>query len=193
MASPSQAVASPVVPVEERDARGSMRGMQASTPHEEDLAAPQPDTLGDRPLLSRPIAFVRAHREQLLYLVVGFWNTVFGYAVWAVMQYLLGDRLHYLAIVLLSWPIAVLNAYLCYRYIVFRSRGPIRRELPRFSMVYVASLLATLVVLPIALHVLPLSIYVIQAAFTAILVVASYLAHKHFSFRGGRRAAGPSH
>jgi putative flippase GtrA len=127
---------------------------------------------------------------MLLYLVVGGWNTVFGYGVWALMQYLLGDRLHYLVVVLLAWPVAVLNAYLGYRYVVFRSRGPILRELPRFSLVYVATLVVNLVLLPIALRVLPFNIYVVQALLLVIVVVCSYLAHKYFSFRGGHR--GPS-
>jgi putative flippase GtrA len=151
--------------------------------------------LRDHPVLGPTVRLYLGHREQLLYLVVGAWNTLFGYCVWAVMQYLLGDTLHYLAIVVLAWPIAVLNAYLCYRYIVFRSRGPILRELPRFSLVYVATLLVTLVVLPIALRVLPFSIYVVNALFTAVVVVCSYLAHKYFSFGGGRHRDGsePAH
>jgi putative flippase GtrA len=131
-------------------------------------------------------------REQLLYLVVGAWNTVFGYAVWALMQYLLGDYLNYLVIVVLSWPIAVLNAYIGYRYVVFRSRGPIRTELPRFSLVYVVTLLANLVILPIALRVLPFSIYIVQAMWTAIVVICSYLSHRYFSFRGVRRTDAPA-
>jgi hypothetical protein len=40
---------------------------------------------------------------------------------------LLQDRLHYLAILLLTWPIAVLNAYLCYRHLVFHSGTDWRR------------------------------------------------------------------
>lgn len=148
-------------------------------------------TLRDHPVLGRPAALLLQRREQILYLVVGGWNTLFGYGAWAVLQFLLGDRLHYLVIVVIAWPIAVLNAYVCYRYLVFRSRGPILRELPRFSTVYVGALLVTLVGLPIALHLLPFSIYVVNALFTAAVVVASYLAHKHFSFRGGQPAAGP--
>ena len=81
------------------------------------------DGLRDHRALGRPVRFYFRRREQVLYLVVGGWNTVFGYAVWALMQFLLGGFLHYLVIVVLSWPIAVLNAYLGYRYIVFRSRG----------------------------------------------------------------------
>jgi putative flippase GtrA len=136
--------------------------------------------------LERPIDLYLRRREQVLYLVVGAWNTVFGYGEWAVLQYLLGDHLHYLVILVLSWPIAVLNAYAGYRYVVFRSRGPILRELPRFSLVYAGALIVSLVGLPIALHVLPFSIYIVNGLFTAVVVVCSYLAHKYFSFRGGR-------
>ena len=164
--------------------------MQASTPNGK-VRPGWRARLADHRLLRPPLTLVGARREQILYLVVGGWNTVFGYAEWAVLQFLLGDHLHYLVVVLIAWPIAVLNAYIGYRYVVFRSRGPILRELPRFSTVYVTSLLANLVVLPAALQVWPGGIYVVQAAFMAIVVVASYLAHKHFSFRGGRAAGEP--
>jgi len=149
------------------------------------------DGLRDHRTLGRPVRFYFRRREQLLYLVVGAWNTVFGYCVWATMQYLLGDYLNYLVIVVLSWPIAVLNAYLGYRYIVFRSRGSVLRELPRFSLVYVVTLVATLVLLPIALRILPFSIYVVQALLTTVVVVCSYLSHRYYSFGGARPTAGP--
>jgi putative flippase GtrA len=148
------------------------------------------DGLRDHPALGPSVRFYFRRREQLLYLVVGGWNTVFGYGAWAVLQFLLGNHLHYLVVVLISWPIAVLNAYLGYRYIVFRSRGSILREFPRFSLVYVVTLVVNLALLPIALHVLPLNIYAVQALLTVLVVVCSYLSHKHFSFGGGHH--GPS-
>jgi putative flippase GtrA len=148
------------------------------------------DGLRANPALGGSARFYFRRREQLLYLVVGGWNTVFGYFIWAVLQFLLGNHLHYLVVVLISWPIAVLNAYVGYRYIVFRSRGSILREFPRFSLVYVVTLVVNLALLPIALHVLPLNIYAVQALLTVLVVVCSYLSHKHFSFGGGHR--GPS-
>lgn len=150
------------------------------------------DPLRTHAALGPMVRFYFRRREQLLYLVIGGWNTVFGYAVWAVLQYLLGSHIHYLLVVLLSWPLAVLNAYLGYRLIVFRSRGSVLRELPRFSLVYLASLLANLALLPLALAALPFNIYVVQALFTVTVVVVSYLGHKYFSFRSGRRVAGAS-
>ena len=149
------------------------------------------DGLRGHPTFGRSVRFYFRRREQLLYLAVGGWNTVFGYSVWALLQYLLGDHLHYLVVIVLSWPFAVLNAYLGYRCIVFRSQGPVLKELPRFSLVYLATLLVNLALLPVALRILPFNIYVIQALFTGIVVVCSYLGHKYYSFRGGHpRSAG---
>jgi putative flippase GtrA len=150
--------------------------------------------LRDHRALGLPVRFYFRRREQLLYLVVGGWNTVFGYGVWALLQALLGEHLHYLVVVLIAWPIAVLNAYAGYRYVVFRSRGSILRELPRFSLVYLVTLIVNLAILPIALNVLPFNIYVVQALLTAVVVVCSYLSHRYYSFGGERRRdTAPAH
>jgi putative flippase GtrA len=146
-----------------------------------------PDT--GRAARGRTAQLYERRREQILYLVVGAWNTLFGYAVWALMEYLLHDQLHYLIILVLSWPFCVANAYICYRVFVFRSRDSVWRELPRFSLVYLVMLAAGLLALPILLRTLPFNIYVIQAGYTAVVVVLSYLGHKFFSFGGERRAA----
>ena len=141
----------------------------------------------DLPLLGKMGTFYHRRREQILYLVVGGWNTLFGYCIWALMQYVLHDYINYLIILVLSWPFAVGNAYLCYRHFVFRSHGGMWRELPRFSLVYAVTLMLGLMALPILLHTLPFNIYVIQAGFTAVVIVASYLSHKYFSFGGSRK------
>src|SRR4051794_28947868 len=100
--------------------------------------------LRGKPGVGTPVRWGLSRREQVLYLVIGAWNPLFGYGSWAVLQYLIGDRVHYLVVVLIAWPLAVLNAYFGYRWFVFRSRGSILRELPRFSLVYVATLLVNL-------------------------------------------------
>jgi putative flippase GtrA len=144
--------------------------------------------LSDRPMVGPFARFCVRRREQVLYLMVGGWNTLFGYAFWALLQYLLHPYLHYLAVLVISWPFAVVNAYICYRCFVFRSKGSVWRELPRFSLVYVVGLALGLVVLPILVRILPLSLYVIQALFMAVVIVLTYLAHKYFSFRTSHKA-----
>lgn len=95
-----------------------MPSMHVSAPNE-DLRPGWRARLAGHRLLRQPLALLAARREQILYLVVGGWNTVFGYMEWAVLQFLLGNYLHYLVIVVISWPIAVINAYLGYRYLIF--------------------------------------------------------------------------
>jgi putative flippase GtrA len=126
---------------------------------------------------------LRRHREPFLYLVVGGWNTLFGYGVFVVLYRLAGAELSYAVILTASYGLAILNAYLAYRYVAFRSHGAVRRELPRFAVVYLLTLIVNLVFFPIALDVLPVSAYAVQAVFTVGVVVASYVAHKYFSFR----------
>ena len=128
--------------------------------------------------------------EKLQYLGVGAFNTAFGYAVWAALYALLSHRVSYAAILVASYVIAIANAYVWYRFVVFRSHDSVWRELPRFSGVYVSTMVANLIVFPIAVRRLAFNAYAIQAVFTLGVVVASYTAHKHFSFGGpaGRRS-----
>jgi putative flippase GtrA len=161
--------------------------MQPAATRESNPIERRLDGLRANSVLGGPARLYFRRREQLLYLVSGGWNTVFGFAVWALLQYLLGSYLPYLVVLLLAWPPAVLNAYIAYRYIVFRSRSPVLKEFPRFSLVYLATLLVNLALLPIALRVLPFTIYVVQALFAVAVVICSYLGHKHFSFRGERQ------
>jgi putative flippase GtrA len=124
-------------------------------------------------------------REQLLYLAVGAWNSLFGYAVFVVLYYFLHGLTNYAIIIVTSYVIAIANAYVGYRYLVFRSRGSVVRELPRFSAVYLVTMAVNLIFFPLALKALPVNAYVVQAIFAVGVVAASYLGHKYFSFRGG--------
>ena len=94
---------------------------------------------------------LQAHREQVLYLVVGAWNTLAGYGAFAILYFLLGGGVSYAVIIVASYVVAITNAYLGYRYVAFRSHASILREFPRFSTVYVATLVVNLVFFPVAL------------------------------------------
>lgn len=129
------------------------------------------------------------YREQVLYLAVGGWNTLFGYAVFATLYYLVGDVVGYGVVIVVSYVVAILNAYVGYRYVAFRSHGSVLHELPRFSVVYLATMVVNLVFFPIALQVLPASPYLVQAVFMFGVVVVSYLGHRYFSFALPRHTA----
>ena len=118
-----------------------------------------------------------------MFLIVGGWNTVFGYAVFVALYALLHRSMHVTGIIAITYVIATLNNFLCYKWFVFRTSGRHVREYLRFTMVYVPAFLANLIVLPLALRSLDLNAYVVQAMFTFAVLVISYFGHKYWTFR----------
>jgi putative flippase GtrA len=126
----------------------------------------------------------RAYTNQpLRFLVVGAWNTGSGYLAFALLYYLLSPSVHYMAILAATVVVNVTNAFLCYKFIVFRTRGNYLKEYFRFYAVYAVPIGCGLVMLPFAIEVLKMNAYLAQALVTLVLAGVSYLGHKHISFR----------
>jgi putative flippase GtrA len=118
-----------------------------------------------------------------MYLVVGGWNSVVAYGCFAVLYYLLNERLAPSAIVAIAYAVASVNGYLTFRNFVFT---PVRHpvvEYMRYQAVYLPILAANLVALPLALTHTNLSAYMIQALLAVFAVVAAYVGNKYFAFR----------
>lgn len=129
---------------------------------------------------------VKSHAEtkqKLRFLLVGAWNTAFGYGLFAGLYLWLGQEMHYLMILLLAHAVSVTNAFLGHRYLVFRSQGPILREFLRFNLSYLGALLLSLAGMPFLIEVCGLHPLQAQVVLLLIGLIYSYLAHKYYSFR----------
>ena len=135
---------------------------------------------------------MRAHREKLLYLVVGGWNTLFQYLSFSLLYYLLSGWLFSSLILFISYVLSSINGFLGFRYIVFQSRGHPLAEYARFQLVYLPLLVVNMVALPILLAYTPLNAYAVQAGFAVFSVIMGYLGNKHFAFRKQRGVRGES-
>ncbi len=123
-------------------------------------------------------------REQgLRYLAVGAFNTVFGFGLFALFITLVGDSVHYLVILVGTTIVAVLVAFVLYRRFVFRVQGNVVRDLARFSVVYAGAFAANVVALPLLVEGAGMPVLLAQALVVGGTVVASFLAHRSFSFR----------
>ncbi len=130
--------------------------------------------------------------QVIRYLLVGGWNTAFGYGVFAGLNYLLTGVIPYPYMVanVLGNVIAITVAYFGYKFFVFKTKGNYLREYLRTYLVYGASCLASLAMLPVAVVLVRLVCpnrvlipYIAQAIVLPIIVAASYFGHKKFSFR----------
>lgn len=132
------------------------------------------------------------HLEVVKYLVAGGYNTAFGFGVFAGLYYLCAGYLHYLMIAVIAQVVAITNAFLVYRFLVFKSTGNILHEYVKVYLVYGASFLITLVLLALLVEILALHPVLAQFFVTVVTVVVSYLGHSRFTFRG-RSAGGGDH
>ena len=130
--------------------------------------------------------------QVVRYLLVGGFNTCFGYALFVAFNYLFRSLGVYGSEIasLLGNVIAITVAFLGYKWFVFRTHGNYLREWLRCLSVYGSSMLFALVMLPPLTLLLrrwcghsQMASNVAAAILTVVTVAASYFGHKHFSFR----------
>src|SRR5450759_2626609 len=126
--------------------------------------------------------FLRVVRDQrAAFLIVGGINTVVGFLCFAGFLVLLGGR--YLAALICAYVVAVLIAFVLYRFAVFRVRGHVLADLWRFTTVYLSALGVNFVLLPLLVEIAHLPVLVAQALIVLVTSLMSWVGHKHYSFR----------
>ncbi len=126
------------------------------------------------------------------YIVVGGFNTVFGYGLYALLTWSykgLGSY-NYMYAMVLANVITISVAFLGYKWFVFRTRGNYLIEWIRCFGVYGTGILIGLAGLPILVlilrHVLrrpERAPYIAGAVLMIVTVIFSFFGHKNFSFR----------
>ena len=127
--------------------------------------------------------FIKKYEEQIRYLMVGGWNTLFGYLVFVGLYFISKEFIHYVIILILSYIINITNAYLCYKFFVFKTKGNYLKEYFRFYLVYGTAFLINLALLPLFVELFKIHPLIIQAIITGFTVIISYFGHKYFSFK----------
>jgi putative flippase GtrA len=131
-------------------------------------------------------------QELFRYLLVGAWNTLFGYGCFAGLTALLADRIpeSYIAASLISNVISITVSFLGYKWFVFRTKGNYLSEWVRCLGVYSFSMAFSLLALPAIVLLLRyyLSLdrqapYIAGAIVIGLGVLFSFFGHKYFSFK----------
>ena len=123
------------------------------------------------------------NHEKLRFLVIGAYNTAFGYLIFTGAYFLLRRHIHYLGILLLSHFLAVSNAFLGHKFLTFRAKGQLLADFLRFNLAYLGTLVAGLAGLPFLVEVCRIHPLGSQAILSVFSMVGSYVIHKRVSFR----------
>jgi len=131
------------------------------------------------------------HQKKIRFVLVGGWNTIFGYLVFIACDYLF-ERLFspryiaYMSAAVLSNILAIVNAYIFHKHITFQStvRGKeILIEFARFFSTYLFSIILGLILLPVSVEILGIEPRISAALLIPVTTIISYLGHSRFSFR----------
>lgn len=126
-------------------------------------------------------------------MLVGLWNTLFGYGTFAVLTALLTPRIPhaYVLASLLSSVLSITVAFLGYKWFIFKTKGNYLREWARCVAVYGVGILVGILFLPAIVYVIRHATrfdasapYLAGAMVMGLNVVFGFLGHKNFSFAG---------
>jgi len=121
--------------------------------------------------------------QILRYLLVGGWNTVFGAGIYALLYRWLGPHMHYLLVLIPANVLAITNAYMGYKFIVFKTRGNYWREYLRCYAVYGGMTVFNALLLYLLVTMINLRPPVANVFCVLTTTAVAYFSHKHFSFR----------
>jgi putative flippase GtrA len=131
------------------------------------------------------------HPKKVRFVLVGLWNTIFGYLVFVALDYLFNfffspRYVAYMSAAVLSNILAIINAYIFHKHITFQS--PVRGrgifiEFARFFSTYLFSAIMGLILLPVFVEALGIEPKISAALLIPITTIISYIGHSRFSFR----------
>ena len=140
------------------------------------------------------LSFVRGlitkNNIKVKFVLVGIWNTIFGYLVFFVLDtlfvYVFTERYYsYMSAMVLGQIIATINAFVFHKYLTFKSTVKGKRiiiEFLRFCLTYVVTFSLSLILLPFFVEIFKIQPKVSAAIVILLSTVISYIGHSRFSF-----------
>jgi putative flippase GtrA len=124
----------------------------------------------------------RIHTQHVKFVLIGIYNTLFGYLVFAGLHVGL-RRVNYMFVLIVSRELSVVSAFVAYRLFVFKVRGALVGDFLRFWMVYSGALVLNLIALPLLVEVVGINVLVAQAMTIVLTVISTWIGHNYFSFK----------
>jgi putative flippase GtrA len=116
------------------------------------------------------------------FVLIGIYNTLFGYAVFAGLHEAL-PHVNYMLVLIVSREISVVSAFIAYRLFVFKVKGGMVADFMRFWLVYSGAMIANLIALPFFVEIVGLNVLLAQAITMILTVISSWIGHNRFSFK----------
>ena len=135
-------------------------------------------------------------KTEIRFLLVGIWNTLFGYLVFLLFLFLLekifnNERQIYSLSIAFSHLISVINSFIFHKVVTFKSKQKgleIVYEFRRFFNSYIITFLLNLSLISIQVELLSLDPRIAGALSIPLCIVVTYFLLSKYSFRNRNKA-----
>ena len=111
-------------------------------------------------------------------------NTVVGLAVYPILYILLKPyEVGYIQALLYSQIICITFSFFSNKYFVFKTKGDIKKEYPKFFLFYGIYFILNIICLPIMVEVFNINPMLAQTLFSIAIILSSYFWHNTITFK----------
>ena len=121
--------------------------------------------------------------EKLKYLLVGFYNFFFGYAVFYIIFFFYFNKINYILLLTFVHLISTTNNFFLYSKLVFFRKKITLLEYFKFNLSYLILYFLNLLLLSLAINFVNLNLYLSQFLIMIIMVLFGYILNKFFVFK----------
>lgn len=119
---------------------------------------------------------------ELRFLLIGAWNTLFGFMAYTIFLWTVPKNLYLLAL-LLSSITAGIQSYFTQRTFVWKRLGSTSGQLFRFTTVLIVQFLSNLSLLYLSVELLQFDELLSQYVIGLIIVSLTFFTHKNWTFQ----------
>ncbi len=124
--------------------------------------------------------------KKIRFLLVGGWNTAFGFLLGVVLYYYLKDLTNIIIIGMISNVISITMSFTTNKLFVFMSAGNWINEYIRSYVVYGAMAFLGIFLLWFFVDICKFNIWISQTLILVISISISYLAHSRFTYKNDK-------
>lgn len=131
------------------------------------------------------------NKRPIKFIIVGFWNSVFGYVLFYLLDTLFlrffqVRYMAYMSALILAQILCIINAYIFHKHITFESITKGRAmgmEFIRFVFTYGVTVCVYLFMLPILAEFFHVEPKIAMFLLVAVTTLVSYFGHSRYSFK----------
>ena len=126
--------------------------------------------------------FTSIDSRKLRYLLVGAWNTLFGYVAGPAIYYGLQGQMPVVLVGVIAYIMSITMAFITHKLFVFRTKGRWLSEYLRSYVVYGTTAAIGIAALWVLVDCMAVPFWIAQALIVSATVAISYFGHSKFTF-----------